>query len=404
MTCWLSGRKNWPTPTSHRPPKPASPRHCGGAFFHGVAYVSDAICTISKVVKNYGPFRALHGIDLTVMPGEFIALVGPSGSGKSTLLQIISGFEHPTEGTLEIDGVDMTDVTPAKRPTSMVFQKLALFPHKTVADNIGFPLKLRKVQKSEIEARTREMLDLMDLKLEYLSRYPSQLSGGEQQRVALARSMISHPKLLLLDEPLSALDVKLKKVLQAELKRLHRSLGVTFIHVTHDLEEAMILADRICVMKDGRLLQTGSPDDIYYRPTHPFVAEFIGATNLFPIKVTNAGGESVSFVGDGFVSGVCPAIAPIGTDGLGYLMVRPEFIQIANGNNQLDVTVPVVVNETFNRGSTTLIKTVSGDQRHEITLEFQGHLDPAIAPGVSLHVGWNNSKSHILARDRAIAA
>ena len=160
----------------------------------------------------------------------------------------------------------MADVPASERPTSMVFQKLALFPHMTVAQNIGFPLKLRARAADEIARKVREMADLMHLKPEYLARFPRQLSGGEQQRVALARSMISAPKLLLLDEPLSALDVKLKKILQAELKRLHRSVGVTFVHVTHDLEEAMMLADRICVMRDGEALQVGKPNDIYYRP------------------------------------------------------------------------------------------------------------------------------------------
>lgn len=357
--------------------------------------LTNTICTIDGVIKNYGDFRALHGINLTVEEGEFIALVGPSGSGKSTLLQVISGFEGATEGTLTIDGEDMANVPPADRPTSMVFQKLALFPHKTIAENIGFPLKLRKVAKPEIERRTLEMIALMELKPEYLTRYPAQLSGGEQQRVALARSMISHPKLLLLDEPLSALDVKLKKVLQAELKRLHRSIGVTFIHVTHDLEEAMMLADHICVMKDGLLLQVGCPDDIYYRPTHKFVAEFIGETNLFPVTFDDG-----TYCVDGMaqVKGTSSFSPDVPTAELAYLMIRPEFLHISDDGQQLDVTLDVSITETFNRGSTTQVKAMTKFGNHVMTLEIQGHIDPRVTVGSEITVGWNDKDTHLLSR------
>ena len=356
-----------------------------------------SICTINGVIKNYGSFRALHGIDLTVKEGEFIALVGPSGSGKSTLLQVIAGFEAATEGTLMIDGQDMNNVAPANRPTSMVFQKLALFPHKTIAENISFPLKLRKVAKAEIEQRTHEMITLMQLKPEYLTRYPAQLSGGEQQRVALARSMISHPKLLLLDEPLSALDVKLKKVLQAELKRLHRTLGVTFIHVTHDLEEAMMLADHICVMKDGILLQVGTPDDIYYRPTHKFVAEFIGETNLFPVTVKNNVYHIEGMPGVQGLSSFGPTSQP---SELAYLMIRPEFVQNVGEHDNLDITLDVIVSEIFNRGSTTQVKAVTKNNGHVMTLEIQGHVDDRVSVGAQIKVGWSDTDTHLFERDR----
>lgn len=360
------------------------------------------ICAIENVVKNYGDFRALHGIDLTIQEGEFIALVGPSGSGKSTLLQIISGFEGATDGSLRIDGRDMANVAPADRPTSMVFQKLALFPHKTVADNIGFPLKIAKVNKAEIERRTLEMIHLMELKPEYLTRYPAQLSGGEQQRVALARSMISNPKLLLLDEPLSALDVKLKKVLQAELKRLHQQLGVTFVHVTHDLEEAMMLADTICVMRSGRLLQVGPPDDIYYRPTHKFVAEFIGATNLFPVTLSPATGGGVAYRVDGLegVTGLS-AFAPSvdeGTLSEGYVMIRPEFMELDSAHADLDNVVMIQIETIFNHGSTTHVKGRIQDSDYIVTLEIQGHLDASIRYGAMLQVGWRDRETHLLTR------
>lgn len=370
--------------------------------------MTDIICKIDNVKKDYGTFRALHGIDLEIMAGEFIALVGPSGSGKSTLLQIISGFEMATEGSISIDGEDMTLAAPADRPTSMVFQKLALFPHKTVAENIGFPLKLKKIPKPEIEARTREMLDLMELKPEYLSRYPAQLSGGEQQRVALARSMISNPKLLLLDEPLSALDVKLKKVLQTELKRLHRSLGVTFIHVTHDLEEAMMLADHICVMQAGRLLQVGSPDEIYYRPTHRFVAEFIGETNLIPVQIDKIDSKGFAHytaeIGEGLkgkldLNGKAADYA-VGDNTL--LMVRTEFLHSASEYDNLDHKVEMMVNETFMRGSTTQVKAVSNKDAFTFIAEFSGHLHHKIKIGETVSLGWRDQDAHLLPVDKGV--
>lgn len=358
---------------------------------------------INSVVKNYGDFRALHGIDLTIQEGEFIALVGPSGSGKSTLLQIISGFEGATGGNLRIDGRDMTNVAPADRPTSMVFQKLALFPHKTVADNIGFPLKIAKVDKAEIQRRTLEMIHLMELKPEYLTRYPAQLSGGEQQRVALARSMISNPKLLLLDEPLSALDVKLKKVLQAELKRLHQQLGVTFVHVTHDLEEAMMLADTICVMRNGRLLQVGPPDDIYYRPKHKFVAEFIGATNLFPVTLESGPDGTATYAVDGLAGVVgTSSFAPseqAATPATGYLMIRPEFMSFEKDASRLDAVLTITVETIFNHGSITQVKGRVEGSDYVVTLEIQGHLDRSIIQGALMRVGWRDTETHLLARE-----
>ncbi|WP_324752183.1 ABC transporter ATP-binding protein [Roseovarius sp. Pro17] len=283
------------------------------------------IIDASGIDKFYESFQALFDISLQVMDGEFVALVGPSGCGKTSLLKILAGFEQPTKGKLEIQGKSVVGLPPSQRPTRMVFQKLALFPHKSVRDNIAFPLKLAKVDMAEQDARIAEMMDLMHLPESYASRYPAQLSGGEQQRVALARSMISRPSVLLLDEPLSALDVKLKKVLQTEIKHLHRTIGTSFVHVTHDLEEAMMLADRICVMRKGRILQNGSPSDIYYRPADAFVAGFIGETNLIPVQIDGAA----------FANPVLKCAAPMleeaqfspshaGSTGL--LMIRPELI------------------------------------------------------------------------------
>src|SRR6185295_2170837 len=314
----------------------------------------DAILDIVDVQKRYGPAQALKGVSLRVGRGEFVALVGPSGCGKTTLLKQIAGFENPDSGRIAIEGQDMAGVPPAERPTSMVFQKLALFPHMSVAQNIGFPLKLRGRAADEIARKVREMADLMHLKPEYLDRFPRQLSGGEQQRVALARSMISAPKLLLLDEPLSALDVKLKKILQAELKRLHRSLGVTFVHVTHDLEEAMMLADRICVMRGGEALQVGKPNDIYYRPADAFVAGFIGETNLLEVEVMEVDADFVRYRSPEITDtdGILPRalatanIAP----GPAKLMVRPELLEISRESCTFPSNITVEITETFGKG------------------------------------------------------
>jgi len=275
--------------------------------------------------KFYESFQALYDVSLQVMDGEFVALVGPSGCGKTTLLKILAGFEQPTRGTLEIGGASVVGLPPSQRPTRMVFQKLALFPHKTVQANIAFPLKLAKVDASEQDARVAEMMQMMHLPADYAARYPAQLSGGEQQRVALARSMISKPSVLLLDEPLSALDVKLKKVLQTEIKHLHRTIGTSFVHVTHDLEEAMMLADRICVMRKGRILQSGSPSDIYYRPVDAFVAGFIGETNLIPVQMDGARFDSSA------IACAVPTLdeaqfSPGHAGTTGLMMIRPELI------------------------------------------------------------------------------
>jgi ABC-type Fe3+/spermidine/putrescine transport system ATPase subunit len=354
------------------------------------------ILEVVELKKSYGNSEALKGVSLTVKQGEFMALVGPSGCGKTTLLKHVAGFEEPTAGALRIEGKEMVGVPPAQRPTSMVFQRLALFPHMTVAQNIGFPLKLRKMAAPEIEARVRAIIQLMELRPEYLGRYPRQLSGGEQQRVALARSMVSEPKLLLLDEPLSALDVKLKKVLQAELKRLHRSLGVTFLHVTHDLEEAMMLADRICVMRSGEILQIGRPDDIYYRPANAFVAGFIGETNLFPIEIT-----AVEDTGVGYRSGEiqdATARVPRGlaakklVTGAAHMMVRPELIHIArrNGGPVFDCRMPASITELFVKGGTIQYRARSS-LGQDVVFEMPGTSERPAEIGDKVELGWNKA-------------
>ena len=360
---------------------------------------SSPILDIQDVQKAYGTFQALKGVSLSVRQGEFIALVGPSGCGKTTLLKQIAGFEDPSSGAIRIEGQDMAGIPAAHRPTSMVFQRLALFPHMTVAENIGFPLKLRKTPPDEIKARVNEMIALMELKPIYLERFPKALSGGEQQRVALARSMISSPKLLLLDEPLSALDVKLKKVLQAELKRLHRSVGVTFVHVTHDLEEAMMLTDRICVMRGGRILQLGEPADIYYRPADPFVAGFIGETNLLPInvKARDAGGITYESAEITDTPTTVPAnlVADDVKSGPALMMVRPELFRRLRDGETADCAIDATVSEIFVKGGTVQYRARDTMGR-DLAIEIQGTSQLPMQPGEQVRLGWDKKDIWVL--------
>jgi spermidine/putrescine ABC transporter ATP-binding subunit len=254
---------------------------------------SGAAVALEKVSKSFGPVAAVNDVSFAIEPGEFITLLGPSGSGKTTTLMMIAGFDHPTEGEIYIDGTPIVGVTPYRRGIGMVFQNYALFPHLTVAENVGFALKQRGVGKPEIVDRVVETLDVVRLR-GYEARYPRQLSGGQQQRVALARAIIFHPRVLLMDEPLSALDKQLREELQLEMKRLHRQLGITFIYVTHDQREALIMSDRIAVMNQGRIEQAGSPSDLYDRPATRFVAGFIGESNFLEGEVAGVQGRDVA--------------------------------------------------------------------------------------------------------------
>ncbi|MBZ1393656.1 spermidine/putrescine ABC transporter ATP-binding protein PotA [Psychrobacter pacificensis] len=259
-------------PSAHTPPTSASPQN------------DKTLLQLSGIKKTYDQTEVLKDINLDIKHGEFLTLLGPSGCGKTTLLRLIAGFEQPNAGTIYLDGVQMAGLSADKRPVNTVFQQYALFPHMSVAQNVAYGLKLKKVPKAEIQARVSEMLAMVQL--EHLAnRKPQDLSGGQQQRVAIARAVINRPKLLLLDEPLSALDHKLRLQMQSELKRLQRELGITFVFVTHDQEEALSMSDRIAVMKDGRFQQIGTPIEIYETPANLFTAKFIGETNLFRAEV-----------------------------------------------------------------------------------------------------------------------
>ena len=240
--------------------------------------------SISNVSKHFNDFHALDNINFTIKQGEFFSLLGPSGCGKTTLLRIIAGFEFPDEGAILIDDSDVVKLPANKRPTNTVFQSYALFPHMTVYENVAFPLRLRKVDKATIDEKVKHYLHLVQLD-EHMNKKPNQLSGGQKQRVAIARALINEPKVLLLDEPLSALDAKLRANLLLDLDALHDKIGITFIYVTHDQSEALAVSDRIAVMNSGHVLQVGTPYEIYEQPATQFVAQFIGETNLFESTV-----------------------------------------------------------------------------------------------------------------------
>jgi putrescine transport system ATP-binding protein len=252
---------------------------------------------IRNVSKHFGDFVAVDNVDLTIDQGELFAILGGSGCGKSTLLRMMAGFETPTSGTIEIDGVDVTQQPPYERPVNMMFQSYALFPHMTVENNIAYGLRKDGVANDRISQRVDDMLQLVQLG-DFRERKPDQLSGGQQQRVALARALIKEPKVLLLDEPLAALDKKLREKTQFELMNIQDKLGITFVVVTHDQEEAMTLSTRIAVMDKGRFLQVGTPKEIYEYPESRFVADFIGTINMFECNVTHIGDESISVTCD----------------------------------------------------------------------------------------------------------
>jgi spermidine/putrescine transport system ATP-binding protein len=288
--------------------------------------MSESDVSIRKLVKRFGDMTAVDGIDLEVPRGAFVTFLGPSGCGKTTTLRMIGGFEHPDSGQILIKGEDMGNRPPHKRDTSMVFQNYALFPHMSVADNIGFGLKERKRPKAEIKQRVQEMLELVELP-GYEKRKPTQLSGGQQQRVALARSLVVEPTVLLLDEPLGALDLKLRKQMQIELKRIQQQVGITFIYVTHDQEEALTMSDRIVVMNDGHVEQEGSAEEIFEKPATRFVANFMGAANILDAEAVDGDGASTRLRIGKTGELTAPGTLPDGARAAA-IVVRPEKVRL----------------------------------------------------------------------------
>jgi putative spermidine/putrescine transport system ATP-binding protein len=287
-----------------------------------------AALRVTDLTKRYGEFVALAPTRLEVAAGEFLTLLGPSGSGKTTLLSLVAGLAHPDDGQVEIAGADVTWSPPYARDIGMVFQNYALFPHLTVAENIAFPLEMRKIKGAEARRRVAEALEIVRLP-SVADRYPRELSGGQQQRIALARCMVYRPSIILMDEPLGALDKKLREQMQLEIKRIHRELGATIVYVTHDQEEAMTMSDRICLMNAGQIAQLGTPADLYFRPRSLFVADFIGESNLLPARVGAVANDTVELrIGDATVRAnrngatVAPGEAV-------KLMLRPQNLSVS---------------------------------------------------------------------------
>ncbi|MCJ7439543.1 MAG: ABC transporter ATP-binding protein, partial [Acidimicrobiia bacterium] len=294
----------------------------------GAGSSADVVIGIDRVTKRFEDFTAVREADFGIRRGEFFSMLGPSGCGKTTTLRMIAGFEQPSAGRITLEGKDVSRVPPYKRNVNTVFQHYALFPHMTVFDNVAFGPRSKRVSKSEVKSRAHELLDIVRLG-DFADRKPGQLSGGQQQRVALARALVNYPSALLLDEPLGALDLKLRQAMQHELKRIQRAVRITFVYVTHDQEEALTMSDRIAVMSEGLVEQIGTPEEIYSSPASVFVAGFIGVANLMPARVERVHGAEVEVTlpGDSRVTVPITSAAPlVGTTGT--VMVRPERIRV----------------------------------------------------------------------------
>ena len=368
-------------------------RHRGrrGDLSHGPVMTSEAHLRLRGVVKTFGSFTALHGIDLDIHEGEFFTLVGPSGSGKSTMIRLLVGMDEIDSGEIWL-GKSRIDQTPANlRPTCMVFQSLALFPHMSVGQNIEFPLKLRKEPQNTRRERAMQLLDLLRLPRSYYTKRISQCSGGERQRVALARALAFDPEILFFDEPLSALDYRLRKTLEKELKDLHHRTGKTFVYITHSLEEAMVMSDRIAIMKEGRIEQIAVADEIYNKPVSRFVAEFMGEVNLFDIR--SDGGNLVTGPDLKVRNGVKHQDLEDGRAGL--LMVRPENVQFVKKAGTRDYTLTGTLHDEYAFGSRIQYEVETTDGRM-ITVEKlrEDRLDAT--PGDTLTLGFDAANTHVI--------
>jgi len=365
-----------------------------------VADLSAPVIEIDHVVKRFGEFVAVDDVDFSIGQGEFFSMLGPSGCGKTTTLRMIAGFEQPTSGAIRLDGVDVSKVPPNKRDVNTVFQQYALFPHMNVFDNVAFGPQSKKVDKATIKKRVTEMLEVVRL-TQFASRRPAQLSGGQQQRVALARALVNLPKALLLDEPLGALDLKLRHAMQFELKRIQREVGITFVYVTHDQEEALTMSDRIAVMSDGRVEQIGTPAEIYDNPASVFVAGFIGQANLWPATVTEhaTGTTRVTALGGASLYGSC-GDSTLAVGSAVTLMVRPERISIslAQPTSQTggDQSVNATVSDLAFQGPIVRLALEAADGSPIIANVDPDADLPLLRPGDSVWASWTQSAACVL--------
>jgi spermidine/putrescine transport system ATP-binding protein len=366
--------------------------------------VPEADVRLERVTKRFGDFTAVDDLSLAIEHGEFFNLLGPSGCGKTTTLRMIGGFEEATAGTIYLGEQAVTELPPFKRDVNTVFQNYALFPHLSVYENVAFGLRRRKVGNDQVRGRVAEMLELVELP-GYEQRKPSQLSGGQQQRVALARALINHPRVLLLDEPLGALDLKLRKQMQIELKRIQTEVEITFVYVTHDQEEAMTMSDRIAVMRAGRIEQLGSPEELYERPRTTFVAGFLGVSNLLDGEVASRGGD---FVDVRLRDGATVRAPAADVDGATSVRigVRPEKLRViavdANGTGSTDTSLNslegTVVDASYIGVSTQyLVQTADG---HRLTvysqnLETSGASE-VLADGAPVRLTWKPQHTFVI--------
>ncbi|KAA2212963.1 ABC transporter ATP-binding protein [Teichococcus oryzae] len=349
---------------------------------------------IEGLVKRFGPVRAVDDVSLDIRAGEFLALLGPSGSGKTTILMAIAGFEYPDAGRILLGGEDITWLPPNRRNLGMVFQRYTLFPHMSVLENIAFPLKMRGIGRAEREERARDALRTVQLE-QMGARQPAQLSGGQQQRVAIARAIVYRPRVLLMDEPLSALDKKLREEMQIEIKHLQREIGITVVFVTHDQTEALTMADRVAVLDHGRLQQIGAPRDLYEAPQTEFVAGFIGETNFWSgtAAIAAARGEAVAVRLDG--GGVMPAtaVSPLPPGGRVRLALRPERLRIAAGGEGLEARVTEAI---YAGNATTLMLQAAGGQMLRLRIPAGAGL-PEAAVGEAVTLGWQAADARAFA-------
>jgi spermidine/putrescine transport system ATP-binding protein len=345
------------------------------------------------LTKKFGEI-AVDNIDLSVASGEFFSLLGPSGCGKTTTLRLIAGFEQPTSGQILLDGVDVSDVPPHRRKVNTVFQSYALFPFLTVFDNVAFGLRHRKLDKTDLRRRVGEALELVRM-TSFAKRRPGQLSGGQQQRVALARALVLNPAVLLLDEPLGALDAKLRRSLKVELKALQERIGITFLYVTHDQEEALTMSDRLAVMNAGRIVQIGTPREVYEEPAEAYVADFLGAANLMEVEVISAGAVRL---GDFALSAErCEAAT-----GSAHAVIRPERVRIETHGSAGDNRVPAMVERVVFLGAATqvMLRLAPGVPLQAL-IQNDGE-QPDLAQGTPVHAYLPPDAMRVLAGARGV--
>lgn len=349
--------------------------------------MKEILLSLKNVAKAFDGKTVLDSLDLDILDGEFITLLGPSGCGKTTLLRLMAGFEQPDTGSVTLSGHDITHASPEHRPLNTVFQNYALFPHMSVYDNVAYGLKMEKRPKDEIRQRVDDVLAMVQLQ-DFARRKPHQLSGGQQQRVAIARAVVKRPQLLLLDEPLSALDYKLRRTMQVELKRLQRELGITFVFVTHDQEEALSMSDRVVVLKDGEVQQLGTPREIYERPANLFTARFVGETNLFPGYLDSVDDSGITLDILGLRRHLQKPVFQVREGERVNVLLRPEDIRVLAPDDSQGLAGKVV--ERNYKGSTLDSVIHLEDGTEVLASEFFDEDDPAFdyKLGEPVRVSW----------------